>query len=353
MMRGRSGTRAFATQHTTAMAFSYGTRQNGLLCGFRFVPGAGGTPVELADATQWLAPGPGDADNGGFLWLHFDLTDTSALPWMRQHLPLQEEFFEALRQGSRSTRIEDAQDQLVAVINDVAYEFAFDPSEIATLWMSVDRRIAVSARAHPLRSIDRLREAVKQGTQFSSSVDLLNHLLKDQGDVLTRIVREATLKVDGIEDSLLHGRPKHQRTELGKLRRVLVRLQRLLAPEPAAMFRLLRQPPPWVAESDLDELRQATEEFSLVIRDLGALQERIKLLQEEIAAQVSEQTNRSLFTLTMVTVLALPINITTGFFGMNVGGIPFADYAHGFLVVVLLVALFTGIAGWLAFRRKD
>jgi zinc transporter len=56
---------------------------------------------------------------------------------------------------------------------------------------------------------------------------------------------------------------------------------------------------------DLDGLRQATEEFSLVLRDLAALQERIKLLQEEIMAQVGEQTNRSVFTLTVVTVLAL------------------------------------------------
>jgi len=272
---------------------------------------------------------------------------------MQANLPLAPEFFEALQQGSRSTRIEDAQDNLIAVVNDVAYEFAFDPSEIATLWMSVDARLAVSARAHPLRSIDRLREAVKQGVRFRSSVDLLNHLLKDQGDVLVRIVREATLKVDGIEDSLLRGRLDRRRAELGQLRRVLVRLQRLLAPEPGALFRLLRQPPPWVAANDLDELRQATEEFSLVIRDLAALQERIKLLQEEIAAEVGEQTNRSLFTLTMVTVLALPINITTGFFGMNVGGIPFGEHKHGFLVVVLLVVVFTALAGWLAFRKKD
>jgi len=128
-------------------------------------------------------------------------------------------------------------------------------------------------------------------------------------------------------------------------------LQRLLAPEPAALFRLLRQPPPWIRAQDLDELRQATEEFSLVIRDLSALQERIKLLQEEIAAQVSEQTNRTLFTLTMVTVLALPINIATGMFGMNVGGIPLADHPHGFLIVLFLVGVFTAVAAWWTFRR--
>lgn len=269
------------------------------------------------------------------------------------HLPLAPEFFDSLRQGSRSTRIEDVQNDLIAVVNDVAYEFAFDPSEIATLWMSVSQRIAVSARTHPLRSIDRLREAVKHGAAFGSSVELLRHLMESQGGVMVHIVREATLRVDGIEDSLLRGRLKRQRAELGRLRRVLVRLQRLLAPEPGALFRLLRQPPPWIAAHDLDELRQSTEEFSLVLRDLAALQERIKLLQEEIAAQVGEQTNRNLFTLTIVTVLALPINITTGFFGMNVGGVPLAEHRHGFLTVVLIVAAFTAAAGWWAFRSRE
>jgi zinc transporter len=334
------------------MTISYGVRENGLICGCRFTPGAAGEGIDLADALAWSERAQG-VDDKEFLWLHFDLTHTSATTWLRANLTLGAEFFEALEQGTRSTRIEDIQDSLVAVINDVAYEFAFDPSEIATLWLSVGPRIAVSARAHPLRSIDRLRESVKEGAHFGSSMELLNHLMNDQGDVLVRIVREATVKVDGIEDSLLRGKLKHQRAELGKLRRVLVRLQRLLAPEPGALFRLLRQPPAWIAPHDLDELRQSTEEFSLVLRDLAALQERIKLLQEEIAAQVSEQTNRSLFTLTMVTVLALPINITTGLFGMNVGGIPFAESRHGFLAMLLMVVVFTIGAAWLAFRRPE
>jgi len=171
--------------------------------------------------------------------------------------------------------------------------------------------------------------------------------------VLVRIVRDATVQVDRIEDSLLAGRLQAKRSELGQLRRVLVRLQRLLAPEPGALFRLLRLPPPWVVPQDLDELRQATEEFSLVIRDMAALQERIKLLQEEMAAQVGEQTNRSVFTLTVVTVLALPINIMAGMFGMNVGGVPLSDHPHGFAILAVLVLLFTAVAGWWAFRKRD
>jgi zinc transporter len=329
---------------------NYGSDQDGLICGFAFESGGAGRALTPDEASAWLS---NPERQPGFLWLHFNLSNVAADRWLRAHLELPPEFFEALQLGSRSTRIEDASDTLIAVVNDVAFEFSFDPSEIATLWACVTERVVVSARRHPLRSIDRLREDVLRGAAFDSSVALLNHLMRDQGDVLVRIVRDATSQVDTIEDKLLGGRLQTQRARLSQLRRVLVRLQRLLAPEPAALFRLLKQPPPWMAANDLDELRQSTEEFSLVLRDMLALQERIKLLQEEMAAQISEQTNKSLFTLTVVTVLALPINIIAGMLGMNVGGIPLSDHPHGFLIIALIVATFTVVAGWLAFRKRD
>jgi zinc transporter len=240
---------------------------------------------------------------------------------------------------------------LVAVVNDVHYDFAFEPSDIATLWLSVGPRLVVSARLQPLRSIDRLRDAVRRGETLMSSVALLVHLMHDQGDVLINIVRNTTARVDDIEDKLLAGRLETKRANLGALRRLLVRLQRLLAPEPAALFRLLRKPPEWVGKEDLGDLRQSTEEFNVALSDMAALQERIKLLQEEIAGRVAEANNRSLFVLTIVTVLALPINIIAGLLGMNVGGIPLADHPHGFWWIVALIVSFTAIAAYFALRK--
>ena len=133
---------------------------------------------------------------------------------------------------------------------------------------------------------------------------------------------------------------------------MLVRLQRLLAPEPAALFRLLQRPPVWVDGEDRQDLRQATEEFTVVLSDLAALQERIKLLQEEIAARVNEDNARSLYLLTIVTVMALPINLIAGLLGMNVGGVPLAENGHGFWIVCGLIATFTTVAAWLLLRLQ-
>jgi zinc transporter len=80
--------------------------------------------------------------------------------------------------------------------------------------------------------------------------------------------------------------------------------------------------------------------------DSGALAERLKLLQEELAALVSEHTNRTLFILTLVTVLALPINLVAGLLGMNVGGIPLAQHHQGFMVVVSFLTVITGVLAY-------
>lgn len=85
-------------------------------------------------------------------------------------------------------------------------------------------RLLVSARLQPLHSVDRLRYAVKRGEHFGSTVELLVHLLGDQGDLLTQVVRETTLNVDRIEDQLLSQRLSDNRAELSALRRVLVAL---------------------------------------------------------------------------------------------------------------------------------
>jgi len=331
---------------------SYGSDQSGLVCGYLFGRSADGKgqPLDTEAACAWLKQR--DQHPQEFIWLHYNLANTASEKWLHEHTALPEEFYESLHEGPRSTRIELADDTLVAVVNDVLHDFSFEPSDISTLWLSVDSQIVISARRKPLRAVDSLRNAVRNGEPIRSSVELLTHLLRDQADALIKIVRDAITTVDSIEDNLLAGKLTTKRASLGALRRVLVRLQRLLAPEPAALFRLLQKPPAWMAETDVQELRQSTEEFSMVLSDMASLQERIKLIQEEIAALASEANNHSLFVLTVVTVLALPINIIAGLLGMNVGGIPLAQSAHGFLIVVVIVASFTVIAGWLAFRRQ-
>ena len=330
---------------------TYGSDKDGLVCGYLFLRAEPARAIDGDGAAHWLRQPQAEEDDW-FLWLHFSTANAASERWIHEHLSLPEEFVESLQRPVGSTRIEQSGPALVGTIHDVVYDSAYEESSVSSVSLCVERHVVVSARRAPLRAIDRLRLAVKSGEHFGSPVDLFAHLLRDQADVLVEIVRSATDHVNRIEDRLLARRVTSTREELGALRRMLVRLQRLLAPEPAALFRLLNKPPAWIAERDAQELRESAEELSAAAADAASLSERVKLLQEELAAHLSEQTNRILFLLTVVTVLALPFNVVGSLFGMNVGGIPWAQHPFGFWAIVVIVTTFTGIFGLVVWRGR-
>lgn len=331
---------------------TYGSDEHGLVWGYRFVPGKPAQIIDADGAAEALAA-PASSSRQEFFWLHFSLANSASESWLHGNLSLPETFYHSLRSEVGATRLEQDADSLVAVIYDVLFDFSFDASNISTTSLCIQPRMLVSARLRPLRSVDHLRAAVRGGENFRSPVELLAHLLRDQAGVLVDILRQATARVDQIEDRLLANRISSNRAEIGSLRRVLVRLQRLLAPEPAALFRLLNRPPDWISKDDVQELRQAAEEFSAAVSDSTVLLERVKLIQEELVALVNEQTSRTLYVLTVVTVLALPINMVAGLFGMNVGGVPFAEQGYGFFVVAGILALLTALLAYFAFKRRE
>jgi zinc transporter len=328
-----------------------GSDQGGPIWGYHFVPNQPAQSITSEAAVEFLtAPGPGLPNE--FLWLHFALSNVASEPWLRRYLTLPDTFYESLHSDVDATHLEQDADSLVARIHDVLFDFTFDVP-VATTTLCVKPRVLVSAHVRPWRSIDQLRAAVQAGQVLRSPIEILARLLRDQASVLVDIVRKSKKRVGPMEEQLLAKRISVSRSELGTLRRMLVRLQRLLAPEPAAFFRLLSRPPDWISQDELQNLQQAAEKFSTTISDTAALVERVKQLQEELAALVSEQTNRTLFLLTMVTVLALPINLVAGLFGMNVGGIPLAQHPYGFFLVLSpLLVLTVFLAYWALGRRR-
>ncbi len=339
--------------HPNPSAIGYGSDKHGLVWGYLFTPGRPPQPIECDAALKWLST-PAEGGSAGFVWLHLSLSNAASEIWLRQSMKLADAFYDSLRESVGSTRLELEDDALVAVIHDALFNTVFDAANISTVIICMEPRFVVSARLRPLRSLDRLRASVKAGHSLRSSAELLAHLLRDQAAVLVDIVRQATGRVDAIEDNLLANRISVNRSELSSLRRSLVRLQRLLAPEPAALFRLLSRPPTWLSEEDLGDLRQAAEEFSAAVGDSVTLVERLKLLQEELASMISEHSNRTLFILTLVTVLALPINLVAGLLGMNVGGLPLSQHPQGFLLVVCTLTIVTVVlAYFLVLRRRD
>ena len=100
--------------------------------------------------------------------------------------------------------------------------------------------------------------------------------------------------------------------------------------------------PAWVPAA-LAELNHALDELNELHMTLEALYERAKLLQEEIASQMSEQMNRNLMALSILTALLMPATMVSGIFGMNVAGLRGLHDEASFAMVIW-VMLGLGVA---------
>ncbi|MDB5973921.1 MAG: hypothetical protein JWR07_681 [Nevskia sp.] len=311
----------------------------GMICGFRLRADAAAEAVQLdidaADAERECGT-PQQP-----LWLHFNLVDTRASRWIANSEHVPEAARELLLDVDPRIRLEPLGDGLVGVLGDLHHDFESDPEGFGTLHLYIGETLVVSGRRHPLASSDRLRHELRGGETVGSAIQWLSQLVHNLAETFGAAVTDINDAVDEAEDRILQGRVADEGKALGRVRRLLARLRRQLGANRQSLIHARTRLPAWVKEADAGQLRLAIERLDAVAQDLELVQERARLLQEEIAGQLGEATNRNLYLLSIVTTVMLPITLITGVFGMNVGGLPWLQDSVGFWNVMLLM---TGVA---------
>jgi zinc transporter len=208
----------------------------------------------------------------------------------------------------------------------------------------------VSGRRQPVISPEAARAAATDGESIPAPILLLETLV---GYAITTIAKGGTRladELDDIEDRILDNPVRGDRRRLGPIRRDAVRLHRQLLGLRAVFHRLEDDgvtnglPPEEIAAA-----ARIAQRLDALDRDMVVVAERSRLFQEELAAQMAEQTNRQLYTLSILTALFLPPTLITGVFGMNTKGLPFAEAENGSILAIGL-AFASAVAAYLLIR---
>lgn len=279
------------------------------------------------------------------IWLHFNLADMRAKRWLESTPLIPRLAKNTLLGATNQMLLEPIEHGLVGVLGDLHHEFDIDPSKIGVLRLYLDDRLLISARRHPLKSIDSLRRAVAEGAHSTRPIGLVIRLLHHLAETFGATITELGETIDRIEDRILDDHIGNEGGELGRARQLIVRLRRHLVPQRHALIGLLNRLPSWLTSEETADLRQAVERLDMLGHDLDLVQDRARLLQDEIANKQAERTNHNLYVLSIVTTIFLPITLITGVFGMNVGGLPGVqsnagfDGVMGLMIVTVIISL--------------
>jgi zinc transporter len=287
----------------------------------------------------------------GILWVLMDYKNPENISWILDESGLDRISCEALLAEETRPRSLITHEGLLIALRGVNLHPESDPEDMVSirLWINHDRIISTHRRK--LLSADDLESDLKQGigpkTTGMFLVDMTKYLMERMADV----VNEIEDRVDYLQDQILTLESYELRTQLSGIRRQAIGLRRYLGPQRDAMMRLYNERVPWIEEIDRIQLREITDQTMRYVEDLDSARDRAAVTQEELMNRLSEQLNKRMYVLSIVTAIFLPLSFLTGLLGINVGGIPGAEYKLAFYVVCLFLGLVVGFQ-FLLFKKN-
>lgn len=290
-------------------------------------------------------PGLEPADGAAYRWLHLNLDDPQAEPWLDENFP--PIVAEALQLDETRPRCDRYGEGLMLNLRGINLNPGQDAADMISLRLWVAADLIVTTRHRRIFAIDDIRELAAAGDAPTSPGALLATL----GRGLTARIEDESLSLEDATDTLEDATLERESTNVGALhplRRRAARLRRYVGPQREALSRLHEIGPPILAEADLIELREAANRTMRAVEELDMVRDRLVSLQEHIDSRNAMIIGRNGYILSIIAAIFLPLGFLTGLFGVNVAGMPGATWPWSFafltgasiLIGVLLFLLF-------------
>ncbi len=287
----------------------------------------------------------------GFLWTHLDYRAPGVREWLADGPGLDEVLIEALCAQATRPRSSSRGEGLLVNLRAINPASKGDPDELVAFRLWSDHRCAVSLRHRQLQVPSEVREALASGVGPSGAGELLVELCARIFDPLSDLVVNIDDDADAIEDQVLCGEGRELRSKISDVRRRAIGLRRFLAPQRDAMGHLDVLPVEWLADRERLMLRELSDRLLRFVEDLDAVRDRAAVTQEELSARLAESMNRTMYVLSIVTAIFLPLGLLTGLLGVNVGGMPGEESEQAFAYVCVLMGVMA-LGLWALFRSK-
>jgi Mg2+ and Co2+ transporter CorA len=291
------------------------------------------------------APGRGD-----FRWLHLSLADQWTRDWIEKADDVPRPLRAMLLDPERHQRALVEEGWIGCVLHDMERDFdRLDAERTGVLRLALGPALMLTARHHPMRSADIVKTHIlRDGARVRDGSEALDLIVSAIVENIAAVSRNHAGQIESFEDALLYRPDAFDHRRLIDIRRRVVQFHRLLSGM-RAVFRRLE------TDRDLPEhllpaIEELAQRLGAIDNDVMSINGQLRLLREEADPQATQRTNQNLYVLSVLSALLLPATLVTGFFGMNTGGLPFAESDVGtFLALLLASAASLGV--YLLLRR--
>ncbi len=275
------------------------------------------------------------------MWVHLDRTKERAQHWLRESSGLDPIVVESLLADESRPGVQPFVDGLLVILRGMNLNPGVEVDEMITIRMWISPTRVISLRQFSFQTTSELRLKTSRGEGPASAGAFRAAVAGGLAARLAPTVTNLEDHLDDIEDEMLDRDVDgaNVRATLATIRRQAIMYRRYLVPQREAMLTLLSMHHPMLSNRDQAVLRVASEQVARAAEALEEARDRAAVTMEEIRARHEARMGKTLYLLTIVATIALPLGLITGLFGINVDGMPWTDTKWGFAIVCGAMAI--------------
>ncbi|MFW0742648.1 zinc transporter ZntB [Aliarcobacter butzleri] len=284
------------------------------------------------------------------LWVHFDYSTQEAKDWIRNQCN-NSIVADALLADETRPRTTLLGDSLLLALRGVNLDPHSRPENMISIRLFISSNMIISTSRRTLLSVTEIIEELREGTGVKSTSEFLVELTYRMIDRMDDVIDQLQDRTDYLEENIIDMKNQEFRTEILNVRRETIILKRYLAPQKEALIKLSNEKISWIDEYKKVEIRETNDQLIRHIEELDTIRDKVILIQEELANSLSEEMNKKMYMLSIISAIFLPLTFLTGLLGINVGGIPGAsnDKAFYIFTIILLLVIFSQ---YIIFKKK-
>jgi zinc transporter len=288
--------------------------------------------------------------NEGLAWVHLDANKKSTKTWLQKEVSyLDHLIIDALLEEETRPRIMKFDDGLLIILRGINLDKKAEPEEMVSIRMWIDEERIITIQRHDMKAVFDVKNNIESGKKIQNSGEFLYNLLYGILNITSPFLYALGEKVDRLEEKIMTTHDMKFREEILQTRTQSTIFKRYLAPQKDVIAKLCIADQKWINDWAKRHFHENLDHITHMIEEVDEVRDRSQILHDELANALGEKLNKNMYTLSMITVIFMPLTFITGVFGMNIAGVPGVgdhnNYAFlicmaGMLVVALLQIFF-------------
>jgi magnesium transporter len=298
-----------------------------------------------ADGGQQRAAPAGEvrvlAQTAALTWLDLEDPASPALDEIASRYDFHELAVEDCRNQPQLAKIDPFPEHVFLIANSIRYERETGELQVRELDIFMGERFLVTVHQGPSTSVDTIAARLGRNSRLKKPAQVLHALLDSILDRFLPTLDEIGTEVDRLEEEILDNPTPACLANVFLLRRNLVVFRRAASAQRELLNALSRRDTKLVPTDMLIYFRDVYDHVVATMEMIESYRDLVSGVLDIYLTRTANRTNDIVKALTLIATIILPLTLITGWYGMNLVNLPFADDPAGVWYVTGGMALLT------------